>query len=159
MIRTPARQSAAVVLLMRTLLLLASLSLLGGAASAQSQPPKGPPQTFIVYFHSGSTKLTPIDLQTVARAAAAVTQAKAQGIFSHVKVIGYSDSRGSINTAQHVSEQRAFAVRDALVHAGVPRQEIGTEGRGKLEPAVPASDQVNQPRNRRVRIIIYRPGD
>ena len=159
MIRTTARQSAAAVLLMRTLLFLASLSLLGGAALAQPQPTKGPPQTYIIYFHSGSTKLTPDDLQTVARAAAAVTQAKAQGTYSHVKVIGYSDSRGSINSAQHISEERAFAVRDALVQAGVPRQEIGTEGRGKLEPEVAASDKVNQPRNRRVRIIIYRPGD
>jgi outer membrane protein OmpA-like peptidoglycan-associated protein len=50
-------------------------------------------------------------------------------------------------------------VRDALVKAGVPRGEIGTEGRGKLEPEVATADQVNQPRNRRVRIIIYRPGD
>jgi hypothetical protein len=69
MIRTPVRQSAAVVLLMQMLFFLAGFNLPGGAALAQSQPPQGPPQTFIVYFHSGSTKLTPIDLQTVARAA------------------------------------------------------------------------------------------
>jgi OmpA-OmpF porin, OOP family len=150
------RRSTAVALLMPLLLLLGGLSISGGAALAQ---PKGSPETFIVYFPKGGTKVTSIGQQTVARALAAIAQAKAKGNYSHVKVIGYSAGLSNINEAQHVAEDRAAAVRDALVHAGVPSGEINTEGRAKLESAATTADQLNQPRNRRARIMIYRPGD
>ena len=50
-------------------------------------------------------------------------------------------------------------MRDELVREGIDPAVIKTEGRGKLEPAVLTGDQVKNPRNRRVRIVIFRPGD
>ena len=49
--------------------------------------------------------------------------------------------------------------RDELLRNGVDVNVIKTEGRGKLEPAVLTGDQVKNPRNRRVRIVIFRIGD
>ena len=53
------------------------------------------------------------------------------------------------------------AARDATqeVFGKLMRDAIKLEGRGKLEPEVLTGDQVKNPRNRRVRIVIYRPGD
>jgi len=146
------RRSTVQALLLGILLLGAS-SLPGGAVMAQAQPAQSGPPTFVVYFPRGSVHLGPKAIETVARAAAAVTQAKAQGTFSHVKAIGYS------NVAQELADRRALLVRNALVKAGVPRADIHVEGRAKLHPGAPGAPPVDHPRNRRVRIVIYRPGD
>jgi len=142
---------ATVMRLSAGLLLVAALA---GSANAQAQKP--PPQTFVVYFGAGSMKISPQARPIIARAAAAIAEAKARGNFSHVKCIGYSDTVGSMNSAQRISERRAMSVRDQLIKDGVPLAEVGTEGRGKLELAVPTADQVKQPRNRRVRIVLFR---
>jgi outer membrane protein OmpA-like peptidoglycan-associated protein len=55
--------------------------------------------------------------------------------------------------------RRANSVRDELVRDGIDPGVIKTEGRGKLEPEVLTGDQIMNPRNRRVRIVIFRPGD
>jgi len=124
-----------------------------GKAMAQTQPPHGHPETFVIYFGRNSVDLAPNAAQSVARAAAAVTKEKAKGTFSHVKVIGYS------TVTRDLADQRAEVVREALVKAGVPSTDIRTEARAKLEPGVPSAEPVDHPRNRRVRIILYRPGD
>jgi outer membrane protein OmpA-like peptidoglycan-associated protein len=58
-----------------------------------------------------------------------------------------------------LSERRADAVRSELIREGVSSEDIKTEGRGKHEPEVTTEDQVKNPRNRRVRIVIYRQGE
>jgi len=144
------RRSTVLALLYGALL---GLGLHSGTAVAQSQPPHGHPETFIVYFSRDSVHLGPKATQSVARAAAAVTREKAKGLFSHVKVIAYS------SVSQELADQRAEVVQKALVEAGVPATDIHTEGRAKLKPEVPAAERIDHPRNRRVRIILYRPGD
>ena len=133
--------------------------LLSGPAAAAAAKPASPPQTFVIYFEHEETDIPPEAMPTIDKAVAAIAAARANGTYSHVKVIGYSDSVGSRIYAQHRSQERATVVRDALVRAGVPAREIKTEGRGKRNPEVPTANHVVQPRNRRVRIIIYRPGD
>lgn len=130
--------------------------LLGAAAAEQA---KTEPETYVIYFDFASAKLSSKARPVVTEAAAAIERAKTSGTFSHVKVIGYSDSAGTAVGAERLSERRADAVRDELIRDGVPSEIIKTEGRGKSEPEVATQDQVMNPRNRRVRIIIFRPGE
>lgn len=164
-----------VAIILRGILLAAALgSMSAGTAIAQAGPPDqtGPsnqagaenpqisqPKTFIIYFDAGSTRISRAMLPVVEDAASAIKRGQERTELSHVKVIGYSDTVGSVDTAQILSQERAASVRDELVHNGVAPDFITVEGRGKQELAIVTADQVDQPRNRRVRIILYRPGD
>jgi OOP family OmpA-OmpF porin len=117
------------------------------------------PTDFVVFFGSGGASLTHSGATVVARAAVAVKQALVKVPGSHVKVIGYSDTSGTDDGAQRLSERRAATVRDSLVQDGVDAAKIATEGRGKSELAVATPDRTREPRNRRVRIVVYGPTD
>jgi len=130
--------------------------LLAGVALAQ---PATPPQSYVVYFDFGSAKLSALARPVIGEAAVAIRHGQEQKSLSHVKVIGYSDTSGSDESADRISRQRAAAVRAELVREGIAADFITTEGRGKHELAVPTKDHVRNPRNRRVRIMLYRPGD
>src|SRR5579864_4985068 len=127
-------------------------------ARAQGKSP-GEPEQFVLYFDFGSAKLSSVARPVVNDAADAVRRTVDRGNFSHVKVIGYADTVGSTEGQDKLSLRRANAVRDELVRDGIDVSVIKTEGRGKLEPEVLTDDQVKNPRNRRVRIVIFRPGD
>jgi len=117
------------------------------------------PETFVVYFDYASAKLSSVARPIITDAVAAIKAHKERGNYSHIKVIGYADSAGTTEGADRLSVRRAEAVRAELIRDGLDPDEIKTEGRGKHEPEVDTADQVRQPRNRRVRIVIYRPGD
>lgn len=48
-----------------------------------------------------------------------------------IEVIGYADSRGASDLNQRISEERAQAVKEALIRAGVPERRIRTIGAGE----------------------------
>lgn len=135
------------------------VSLAACAFAPMARAATGSPRNFILYFKTNSTVLSQAATKVAADAAAAIKTGLERQQLSHIKVIGYSDTTGSMATAQHLSEERALTVRNELIRLGVAEALIKTEGRGKKNLAVPTADQVNQPRNRRVRIILYRPGD
>ena len=71
-----------------------------------------------------------------------------------IHVIGHTDTTGSADHNQVLSESRAASVASYLSSVGVPSQRIRQEGRGEREPLVRTGDNVNEPRNRRVDIVI-----
>jgi len=143
--------------------LVAAVGTLVGAAAASRVRAQGKstgdPEQYVLYFDFASAKLSSVARPVINEAATAIQQTVAKGNFSHVKVIGYADTVGSTEGQDRLSLRRAGAVRDELVRDGVDPAAIKTEGRGKLEPEVLTDDQVKNPRNRRVRIVIFRPGD
>jgi OmpA-OmpF porin, OOP family len=130
-----------------------------GAPFASAQQTASEPEQFVLYFDFASAKLSSLARPVVADAVEAIKRTQAAGKFSHVKVVGYADTVGSTEGQDRLSIRRSDAVRDELIRNGIEADVIKTEGRGKLEPAVLTGDQVKNPRNRRVRIVIYRPGD
>lgn len=71
-----------------------------------------------------------------------------------VVVIGHTDSVGSDQTNDTLARQRAETVRAQLIRRGVPADNIQAIGRGKRELLVPTADNVAEPRNRRVEILV-----
>jgi outer membrane protein OmpA-like peptidoglycan-associated protein len=69
---------------------------------------------------------------------------------SSLIVEGHTDTSGTREHNQALSDARARAVADVLVRAGVPRSRIRSEGLGESQPAVNTGDEVREPRNRRV---------
>jgi outer membrane protein OmpA-like peptidoglycan-associated protein len=137
-------------------------ALIGAAATssvrAQGKSP-GDPEQYVLYFDFASAKLSSVARPVINQAAAAIRRTIAKGNFSHVKVVGYADTVGTTEGQDRLSIRRADAVRDELVRNGIDAGAIKTEGRGKMEPEVLTGDQVKNPRNRRARIVIFRPGD
>jgi outer membrane protein OmpA-like peptidoglycan-associated protein len=73
---------------------------------------------------------------------------------SLVDVYGYTDTVGSADSNQRLSEQRAQAVANYLISRGVSSARIRWMGFGETNLKVSTGDNVNEPQNRRVEIKI-----
>lgn len=71
-----------------------------------------------------------------------------------VLVEGFTDSTGSSQHNQDLSERRAAAVRDALLDLGVARPQIAVRGYGEAYPVAPNDTAANRQLNRRVEIVL-----
>jgi outer membrane protein OmpA-like peptidoglycan-associated protein len=71
-----------------------------------------------------------------------------------IAIEGFTDDRGPPRLNQRLSEQRAQAVRDALVSEGVEPQRIVARGLGPAYPVAGNHDSRGRSLNRRVEILI-----
>ncbi len=71
-----------------------------------------------------------------------------------VQVDGHTDSAGSAGGDERYSYQRALAVRDALVRAGIPTNAAYARGLGSTRPVVANASAAGRQQNRRVEITI-----
>jgi OOP family OmpA-OmpF porin len=69
-------------------------------------------------------------------------------------VTGYADTVGSPSANMALSQQRANVVKNLLVQSGVPAAAITTAASGDTGLLVETATQTNQPKNRRVVIVI-----
>jgi OOP family OmpA-OmpF porin len=67
-------------------------------------------------------------------------------------VEGHTDSSGSAEHNQKLSERRAESVKAFLVAQGVAATRVSTAGKGESEPVVPNDSEANRQRNRRVEL-------
>lgn len=71
-----------------------------------------------------------------------------------VLIEGYTDSRGSNELNQKLSERRANAVRQSLNNMGISNERISTQGYGEAFPIARNDTAANRQMNRRVEIIL-----
>jgi outer membrane protein OmpA-like peptidoglycan-associated protein len=71
-----------------------------------------------------------------------------------LQVEGYTDSIGSDEYNQILSEKRAEAVRDYLVSSGVSMNSVAAVGMGKSDPVADNSTASGRKLNRRVEMIV-----
>jgi OmpA-OmpF porin, OOP family len=136
-------------------------SLLAVAACVPVPPPLAPPppgpvvaapvgaRAFTVFFDWNRSRVGPDAMAVLQQAAATY---RAGGVVS-VRVIGHTDTSGSVRYNQRLSERRAKNVADALVAMGVPAQTVVFGGVGENDLAVPTPFGVREPQNRRVTVV------
>jgi outer membrane protein OmpA-like peptidoglycan-associated protein len=73
---------------------------------------------------------------------------------SFVDVIGHTDSTGSAEFNQALSERRAQAVADVLIQRGVQRERVVAFGQGLSQPVATNDTPEGRARNRRVEIRV-----
>jgi len=73
---------------------------------------------------------------------------------STIKITGHTDSRGSNEYNQRLSERRAESVASYLIDAGVSSNRIITEGAGETEPRASNESEAGRQLNRRVEMLI-----
>src|SRR6478752_1696101 len=72
----------------------------------------------------------------------------------HLEVEGHTDSVGTEEYNQQLSEKRAGAVRDYLVQQGIPGDTIVARGLGKTQPVASNDTAEGRQQNRRVELVL-----
>jgi outer membrane protein OmpA-like peptidoglycan-associated protein len=118
----------------------------GPALAAQPLPPA----QFTLFFVEGKDEFTDESKRIVDSVFAEI----ARRPIADVIVIGHTDTVGNDAANDALSRQRADVVRAAFTARGLAADKVVTIGRGKRELAVPTGDNVAEPRNRRVEILV-----
>jgi outer membrane protein OmpA-like peptidoglycan-associated protein len=71
-----------------------------------------------------------------------------------VEIQGHTDNTGKSESNMRLSQQRAEAVRDWLIEAGVPESRLVAKGYGQDHPLGPNKTAADKAKNRRVQLII-----
>jgi outer membrane protein OmpA-like peptidoglycan-associated protein len=103
-----------------------------------------------VLFDIGDAKLKPGGRRAIAKVAGFMREQPERKIV----IEGFTDDRGSPRLNQRLSEERAQAVRDALVEEGVEPQRIVARGLGPAYPVAGNNDAHGRSLNRRVEILL-----
>ena len=111
-----------------------------------------PPASFVCQcrFRSGSSQLEP---ETVAALVQVLTEIRRRDS-REILVTGHTDTIGDTEFNMKLSLERAEKVRGYLIQNGVNPAFLSVAYHGKGEPLVPTGDHVDEPRNRRVEVIV-----
>lgn len=105
-----------------------------------------------VLFRTGSAEITPETAHGIQVLAGAVAKSPAL----QVRIDGYADPRGTVDTNLKLSEQRANAVRDLFRAAGVDDEALEVNAYGKSQSV--AADNDGYALERRVRLTLQAAG-
>ncbi|MCE5263447.1 MAG: OmpA family protein [Deltaproteobacteria bacterium] len=108
------------------------------------------PALFTIHFGSGSAEPTAQSLQAISEALEAIRSRKA----NHVSVIGHTDTVASGEFNRSLSQSRARSVAELLVHRGLDRAILDIKFYGEEKLFIETPDNVAEPLNRRVEIIV-----
>ncbi len=135
-------------LVMRRFALVSAVSLLA-AGPTLAQPPQ--PTAYWISFPTGSTQLHQADHETI------------KGVANYMKlhpdmmatIEGKTDTVGTSDYNEHLSEKRATAVFEALVYENeIPASRMHIHWTGERLPNVPTADQQAELQNRVVVITL-----
>ena len=111
-------------------------------------PPPGPAKHYVVFFGFNKANLT-LKAQAVVAEAAATAK---EGGAAQILVTGHTDTVGSRDYNQDLSQHRAGVVKRELVRLGVPANAITAIGKGETMLLVQTPDRTWEDRNRRTTI-------
>jgi outer membrane protein OmpA-like peptidoglycan-associated protein len=103
-----------------------------------------------VLFRSGSFELLPGARERLAKVSGIVLAYPSL----HVAIEGHTDSVGSDEYNQDLSERRAQSVRDYFVQQGIPSATIEARGFGKTAPIASNDTPEGRQQNRRVELVL-----
>lgn len=102
-----------------------------------------------VLFATGKSVLLPTAQERLREVAAALKEDARP-----ITIVGHTDSKGSDESNQKLSEARAKSVRAFLVKEGVPEDRVSTIGMGEAEPIADNETTEGRANNRRVEMIL-----
>lgn len=105
----------------------------------------------VVNFADGSSDLPPAAAEIAAAAARAIGLLPAS---LRVQITGHTDNRGAADANLALSRQRAEAMRNALLAAGLAPERLQTAGAGDTQPVASNATAEGRFRNRRIEFAL-----
>lgn len=103
-----------------------------------------------ILFDSGSANIQPQSMGIIRQ----ISQVLMQESAMNLKIVGHTDADGSDENNMKLSQNRAQAVKEALVSVyGISGDRLVSEGKGELEPVGDNSTPDGKAQNRRVEFI------
>lgn len=127
------------------------VSRFGDALAAEPEMPSRI-DFFTLYYQTDSVELTPDSDRSMYAVIASLKQADVLGLY----VVGHADRLGSKRYNRKLSQKRAVTMKNLLVAGGVPSDRIRVSFLGETDPQIETDDEVQEPLNRRVRIVVKR---
>jgi len=109
-----------------------------------------PPVHFILYFISDSNELNSDSFKNVP----AIIQAIEKRNSVDISIIGHTDTVGNDEYNYTLSKGRADAVACLLMNRGVLQNHITTTSHGEDNPLIQTGDNISEPKNRRVEVVV-----
>ncbi len=103
-----------------------------------------------VLFDSGRADMKAGALRTLEQLAAFLKENPERDVV----IEGHTDSVGSVEFNQALSERRALTVKDALVERGIAASRVTAVGFGPTKPLVGNDTPAGRQQNRRVEIVL-----
>jgi OmpA-OmpF porin, OOP family len=120
------------------------------AVAAPVATAPAPARTYLVFFDWNQAALTDRARGVISEAAANAPRVGT----TRIEVSGHTDTSGSATYNQGLSMRRAEAVAAELERRGIPRSQMVLQAFGQTRLLVPTADNVREPQNRRVEIVL-----
>jgi len=108
------------------------------------------PVSFILYFLYNSSELTAESKSLIPEILLLFNKSE----FYEISIIGHTDTTGNDEYNIRLSSARAEAVRDALLSHGIRSGLMELRYHGKRDLVVPTGNNVREPRNRIVEVVV-----
>jgi outer membrane protein OmpA-like peptidoglycan-associated protein len=108
------------------------------------------PERFILYFEQNSDELTRDSSALVPEIFSSIKRKGSPDIV----VSGHTDTVGEKEHNYQLSINRARAVNNILINGGVDPETVKVTSHGEGNPLIKTGDNVSEPRNRRVEVVI-----
>jgi len=105
-----------------------------------------------IHFESGNAILKPESMKIIDQ----IVQLMNDHADLKFSVEGHTDSDGTDESNQILSEQRASAVKDAFTEKGIDGSRLTTKGYGESQPLTDNSTAEKKAKNRRVEFIMLK---
>ncbi|MFH0994850.1 MAG: OmpA family protein [Pseudomonadota bacterium] len=108
------------------------------------------PVHFLLYFEKITTALNASSLSVLPEIVETIIARNSVDI----SIIGHADTAGDSNYNLKLSTRRAEAVSRLLIERGIKPECLETSSHGEENPLIRTGDNVSEPRNRRVEVVV-----
>ncbi len=108
------------------------------------------PAHFLLFFERESTELVADSMKTLSIIIDLIISRNSHNI----SVVGHTDTVGDHPYNLQLSKERASAISRILIGAGIDSTYIRSTSHGEMFPLIKTADDIHEPRNRRVEVIV-----
>lgn len=108
------------------------------------------PDKFILYFEKDSSDIMSESKNKLPLILESIKKRKSVNI----SIIGHIDTAGTLKDSYELSLSQAKTISEYLLKNGVNNNSLHIEYHGKENPLIPTGNNIDEPRNRRIEVII-----